>query len=203
MSTTSRVTASAACNCITGDQVELLNCMCVLVLTRNDGTPFNAASIWKEDIIELCDQLGQTYPEDVLWYLVAELVVLFHSMEKMWVTVHGVIKATALCKEHIRLRTTPHFTTHVRAYIVVRDGETSGTQPLTLEREEELQSSPSDPHLDGRTPCQFQMDLGDTQLKQLMEDLCREVALRELNVPQGPTANPLGKSSGKQGSQCG
>ena len=41
------------------------------------------------------------------------------------------------------------------------------------------------------------MDLGDDQLWQLMEDLCREVALRELNVPPkdpplAPWGNPVG-----------
>ena len=48
------------------------------------------------------------------------------------------------------------------------------------------QSSPSNPHLDGRTTYQFYIDLGDlrdAQLRQLMEDLCQEVVHRELNVP--------------------
>ena len=90
--------------------------------------------------------------------------------------------------EPIRLHTTPPCTTHVRAYIVVRDGEPSGTQPPTPNREEVPQPSPSDPHPEGRTHCQFQIDLGnlgDAQLRHLMEDLCQEVALGELNVPPG------------------
>ena len=49
------------------------------------------------------------------------------------------------------------------------------------------------PHPDGRTPHQCQMDLGDTQLWQLMEDLCQEVAQRELNVfPMDPLSGHWG-----------
>ena len=103
MSTTSTTTALVACNCIPGDEVELLNHMCVLVLTSGDGTPFNVASIQEEDIIELCVERGQTHPKGVLWYLVTESVVLFHSANKMLVTVCGVTKTMALHKEPIRL----------------------------------------------------------------------------------------------------
>ena len=102
---------------IPGDEVELLNCMCVLVLTRSDGTLFNATSIQEEDIIELWIQLGQTHPKGVLWYSVAESVVLFQSMDEMLVMVHGVIKVMALCKEPIRLYTTPPSTASMRTYI--------------------------------------------------------------------------------------
>ena len=97
MSTTSTVTTSVACNHIPGNEVELLNHLCVLVLIRSDGTPFDDTSIQEEDIVELCIELGQTYPKGILWYLVMESVVLFHSEEKMLVTAFGIIKATALC----------------------------------------------------------------------------------------------------------
>ena len=82
----------------------------------------------------------------------------------------------------------------MRAYVAVRDGEPSGTHSLTPDRQEVPQPPPSNPHPDGRTPHQFQVDLGDlgdAQLRQLMEDLCQEVALRELNVP--PRDPPLGR----------
>ena len=69
MSTTSTVTALVACNHIPGDEVEPLNCMCVLVLTRGNGTPFDVTSIQEEDTIELCIELGQTHPKGVLWYI--------------------------------------------------------------------------------------------------------------------------------------
>ena len=51
------------------------------------------------------------------------------------------------------------------------------------------QLSPN-PQLDSRAPCQFQLDLGDlgdAQLRQLMEDLCQQGVLRKSNVsPRDP-----------------
>ena len=202
-STTSTVTTSVACDCIPGDDVELLNHMCVLVLTRCNGTPFNATSIQEEAIIELWVELGQTNPKCVLWYLAVESVVLFHFMDIILVVACVVIKATALHKELIRLCMTPPSTAHVRAYTMVRDGEPSDTQPPIPEREEEPQPSPSDPHPDGRTPHQFQMDLGDAQLRQLMEDLWQEEALRELNAPPVTNHQATGDSNRPWGPQCG
>ena len=107
MSTTSTATTLAAHDCIPDDKVELLNHMCVLVLTRGDGTLFNLASIQEEDIVELCLELGWTHPKGVLWYSVTESVVLFHSMDEMLVAVHGVIKAMALHEEPIWLCMSP------------------------------------------------------------------------------------------------
>ena len=88
----------------------------------------------------------------------------------------------------------PPSATHVRAFMAVRVGEPSGTQPPTPDRGEEPPPSPSDPHLGGRTPHQFQEDLGDlgdAELRQLMDDLYWEVTLRELNAPhRDPLPNP-------------
>ena len=195
MSTTSRASTLVACDSIPGDEVELLNCMCVLVLTWGDGTPFDAASM-QEDIIEICIQLGQTHPEGVLLYSAVEWVILFHSTDEMLVTACGVIKAMALYEEPIRLRMSPPSATHVRAFMAARNGEPLGAQPPTPDMEEDPKPSPSDPHPDGKTPHQLQVNLGDledAELQQLMEDLCWEVALRELNVTQGPTTNPQGE----------
>ena len=71
--------------------------------------------------------------------------------------------------------------------------------PVSDPRREEVSwSPPSDPHPDGRVPCQFHMDLrdlGDAQLWQLMEGLWQEVAHRELNTfPQGPNPWAAGGS---------
>ena len=120
MSTTSTVTTLAACNCIPGDEVELLNHMCVLVLTRGDGTPFDATSIQEEDIIELCVEMEETHPKGVLQFLVTELVI-FCSSNEMLTMAHKVIKGMVLCKEPIKLHTSSPSTAHLRAYIVVND----------------------------------------------------------------------------------
>ena len=185
MSTTSTVTASVAHDHIPGDGTKLLNWMCVLVLTRGHGTPFDATSIQEEDIIKLCVEMKQTHPEGVLWFLATESVIFFCSSDKMLATVCRATKAMVLHEEPIRLCTSPPSTTHLRAYIAVRDGQPSGTQSLTPDREEIPQPSPSNPHPDGRTQCQFHMNLGDAQLRQLMEDIQQEVAQRELNAPPG------------------
>ena len=107
MSTTYTATTLVACDHIPGDEVELINHMCVLLPTRRNGTPFNATSIQEEDIIELCIELGQTQPKGVLWYSVVESVVVFHSTDEMLVVVHGVMKAMASHEEPIRLHMTP------------------------------------------------------------------------------------------------
>ena len=126
--------------------------MCVLVLTRGCGTPFNAASIQEEDITELCVEMEQTHPKGVLWFLVTELVVLFCSGDKMLVTACGVMKAMVLQEEPIRLHTTTPSTTHLRPYLAVRDRQPSGSQSPTPNQQETAQQSSSNPHPDGRTP---------------------------------------------------
>ena len=138
--------------------------MCILVLTRDDGTPFDATCIQEEDMIYICIQLGQTHPKGVLQYSVVKSVMLFHSTDEMLVTARGVIKAKTFQKEPIRLRTSPPSATHVQALIAARDGELSGAQPPTSDREEEPQLSPSDPHLGGRIPHQLLVNLWDLQI---------------------------------------
>ena len=75
--------------------------MCILVLNRDNGTPFDATSIQEEDI-KICIWLGHTHPEGVLQYSAVESVVLFHSMDEILVTACGVIKVTTLCEESIK-----------------------------------------------------------------------------------------------------
>ena len=130
MCTTSTATALAACNHIPGNETELLNWMCVLVLTRGDDTPFDATSIQEEDIIELCVEMGQTHLPCVLWFLATESVILFHSGNEMLAMACRVIKAMVLCEEPIRLHTSSSSAAHLRAYIAVRDGWPSGAQSL-------------------------------------------------------------------------
>ena len=82
MSTTNTATTLVAHDHIPGDEIELLNQMCVLVLTRGDGTLLDAATI-QEDIIELCVEMGQTHPKVMLQFLVTKSVVLFCSGNEM------------------------------------------------------------------------------------------------------------------------
>ena len=77
MSTTSTGPALAGHYHTLGDNSELLNCMCVLVIASSDGTLIDATSVWEEDIVELCVEVGKTYPKGVLWLSVMESVILF------------------------------------------------------------------------------------------------------------------------------
>ena len=104
-----------------------------------------------------------------------------------------------LHKESIKVQTSPS-ANHVRAYVVVVNWEPSGAQLPTPNREDEPQLSCSDPHTGWKIPHQLHAnlgDLGDDELWQFMEDLCQEVALRELNAsPRDPLPTPGGDPVG-------
>ena len=68
----------------------------MFIVTRKDGTPFDVTSVTEEDIMEICMTWGYTHPLGVLWYLVTELVALFHTTEEMQWASHSAIKATEL-----------------------------------------------------------------------------------------------------------
>ena len=84
--------------------------------------------------------------------------------------------------------------------MVAVTGEPSGAQSLPSDGDEEPHLSPSNPQPGGRTPQLLQanlVDLVDNEFWQLMEELHREIALCELNVPprsppQTPWGNPMG-----------
>ena len=169
MSTTSTMTALAASDFIPSCVSNLSNHMCLFILTRSDGTLFRASSILEEDVIEICIQLGHMHPEGVLWYSAIESVMLFHTMEELHIAACGVVKAMMLHNESIRVRTSPPSATHVRAYMAEVNGEPSSIQHLQVNLG----------------------DLADNKLQQLMEELCREITLQELNAPpQKPTQTP-------------
>ena len=77
-----------------------------------------------------------------------------------------------LHEEATKVRTSSPSATHMSAYMVVVDGEPSGAQHQTLDREGNPQHSPHDCHPGGSTPHQLQANLGDLaddKLWQLME----------------------------------
>ena len=99
MSTTSMMTASVARDHIPSDVSDLSKHMTLFVLTRGNGTLFDASSILEEDIIEICIWLGHTHPEGVLQYSAIESVMLFHTMDELQIMVCGVVKAMTLHDE--------------------------------------------------------------------------------------------------------
>ena len=91
-----------------------------------------------------------------------------------------------LHEEAIAVRASAPSDIHMRAYMATVGGEPSRTQPPPSEGEEEVHSPTGKPHLGGGTPHHLQVDLGNLanhELFQLMEDLCQEVVLCELNAP--------------------
>ena len=56
----------------------------------------DASSISEEDIIEICVMKDHIHPLGVLCYSAMELVVLFHSMDKLQHATHGIVKIMGL-----------------------------------------------------------------------------------------------------------
>ena len=135
-----------------------------ILLTKGDGTPFDASSTLEEDVIEICIQLGHTHPKGVLQYLVIELVMLFHTVDKLQIAACGVIKAMMLHDESIRVRTSPPSATHVRAYMAVVNGEPSSIQPLPSDGEGEPHSPPRNPTQKGQPHNASKQTLGISQV---------------------------------------
>ena len=106
----------------------------------------------EEDIIEICVRLGHTHPVGVLNYSVRESIALFQQADDMQHATCRAIKAMVLCEEVIAARTSALSEMHVRAYMIVADGELSGTQPPFLEGEGEVHSPTGIPQPSGGTP---------------------------------------------------
>ena len=70
--------------------------MCPFIITWKDGTPFDATSVTKEDIIKMCIKMGHTHPLGVLHYSTMELIALFCSTEGRQCTTCGAVKAMEL-----------------------------------------------------------------------------------------------------------
>ena len=84
MSTMSTVTALAAHDHTLGNGYKLLNCMCVPAIARDDGTPFDAASVQEEDIIELCVEVGWAHPMVCYGHWQQNQLLCFDPARKSW-----------------------------------------------------------------------------------------------------------------------
>ena len=146
----------------------------------------------EEDLVELCVGLGQAHPDSVFQISETKALLTFWSTAKMMAATHLLCAAMAWHDKPIRLHTHPLTNTHLRDYVAVRGTCPSSTPTLTPGGE----IVPSLPLVNPTLkigPPQFQMairDLGDAQLRHLMEDLWQEATHRELNVSS--TCPPLG-----------
>ena len=174
--------------------------MCLFVITWKDGTPLDATSVTKEDITEMCIQMGHLHPLGVLHYSMMELVALFFSTEEIQCATHRAIKGMELWDEAIAIRAVAPSVTHVNAYIMTMCEDHSQPQSPPSEEEGEPHSPHDNPHPNGETLHHLQVEFGKLtvhELHQLVEDLCQEITLCELNVPpRSPPPMPWGHPSG-------
>ena len=70
--------------------------LCLLSITRGDGTPMDASSILEEDIVEICIQKGHTHPLGVLHYLATESIILFGTADNLDCVSHGLVDMTEM-----------------------------------------------------------------------------------------------------------
>ena len=120
----------------------------------------------------------------------------------MQCTTHGAIKASALHKEAVAIRASAPSKAHIRAYMTVVDGKPARTQTPPLEGEGEPHLPTENPHPGRETLHSLQVDLGvlaDQELHQLMEDLCQEVTICELNAPPAALHQCLGETQQETG----
>ena len=75
--------------------------------------------------------------------------------------------------------------THVKVYIIAVGEDSSKLQSPPSEEEGEPHLPHDNPHPSGEMPCHLQAELGNLtnhELYQLVEDLCQEIALHEVNA---------------------
>ena len=92
MSTASSTTASGRDHDVPSAEVVFKTKLCLVSLTRRDGTLMDASSVSEEDIIEICITKGHTHPLGVLCYSAMEWVVLFCSTDKLQQVTCGIVK---------------------------------------------------------------------------------------------------------------
>ena len=86
MSTVSMVTTLGEMDLTLGDDTKIVNQICILAATQGDGIPLCPTSFQGEDATKLCIGLSQEHPEDVLWLLDTETVLIFQCDSEMIAT---------------------------------------------------------------------------------------------------------------------
>ena len=157
--------------------------LCLISITRGDGTPMDASSI-SEDIMQICMKKGHTCPLGVLHYLAMESVVLFSTAEELKCASHGLVDVTELQNDAITVKTLAPLEANISAF-------TTDWHSKPTTGDGELHTPPQQTPPSGGTPCHLQVELGDLndhKLHQLMEDLTQEIVQCKLTVPP---SNPL------------
>ena len=103
MSVTSSATVSRDWEVQSPDSVQ--DKLLVVSITKRDGTALDASSIMEEDIVELCVRRAHTHPLGVLWYSMADSVVLFSNVTDVNCTQHVLLDVLEFCNEAVTTQT--------------------------------------------------------------------------------------------------
>ena len=178
MSTTSSITASDRDHDVPSAKV-FKNKLCLLLLTRRDGTLMDASSVMEEDIIEICITKGHIHPLGVLHYSATEFVILFCSTDELQCITCGIVKATELQGEAITVKVMAPSEAHTKAYLA-----TLHLTPSNGEGELHTPPQQTPPSRGMLHHLQAELgDLADHELCQLVDDLRQEIAHCEVTVP--------------------
>ena len=139
----------------------------------------DASSILEEDIVGICVQKSHTCPLGVLWYLAAESVILFGTMEDLNWASHTLMDVMELHDEAVMVWTMAPLEAHVAACLP----HVWHSKPTTGEGESHpppQQAPPSEGtlhHLHAKLG-----DLNDSELPQVIKDLTQEIVQHKLTV---------------------
>ena len=128
--------------------------LCLISITRTDGTPVDASSISEEDIVESCIKQGHIHPLGVLPYLAMESIILFSTMEDLICASRGLVDMIELRNNAIMVATLAPTEAHIVSFTMVWHSKpTLG--------DGELHTPPQQTPPSGGTLCHLQVELGD------------------------------------------
>ena len=93
--------------------------LCLISITRRDGTPMDASSTSEEDIVEICMKKGHTHPLGVLHYLAMESIVLFSTTEDVNRGSHGLVDVMELQNDAITVANLAPMEAHIASFTMV------------------------------------------------------------------------------------
>ena len=144
--------------------------LCLVTITRRDGTLIDASSISEGDIMEICMKKGHTNLLGVLHYSAMESVILFCTSDELKHVSCSIVKVMELQDEAITVKAMAPSEAHITTYMTVWHLKAS-------KGDGELHIPPQQTPPSGGTPCCLQVDLGDLanhELQQLVEELHQE-----------------------------
>ena len=178
MSITSSATASRDRE-VPSTNIVFRSRLCLVTITKRDGTPMDASSISEEDIMGICIKKAHTHLLGVLHYSAMESVILFCTADELKCASYTIVEVMELQDEAITVKAMAPLDAHITAYMMVWHSKpsTGDGEPHTPPH----QTPPS-----GATLHHLQADLGnlaDNELWQLMEELHQEISQQRINTP--------------------